>query len=219
MAVGTRLSRRPRPRWPLTILGALLIPAACTAWIFVSHDPARHLAVLDELELPHELEVVRTDGDWVTLFGPRAVRYYLVDADPVDVAPMIKAALLASGFEIYYSPVPGGGCATDPEDSAHPICGNVVSKDCLSNGPTGPVNCYIEGYRAIDSDPQHLEDVFVSVSPRGSTVDLGSGASPRYLARPDLATVVITASLSDLRHFWSAPTPTAAASGALGSPG
>lgn len=207
MALATRPSRRPRPRWPIAILVVLLIPVACTAWVFVSRDPARHVAVLDELRLPQDWEVVRTDADRKLLFGPRAVRYYMVDADPVDVAPLIKEAFLASGFEIYYQPVPGGGCATDPEDSAHPTCGNVVTKDCQSNGPTGPISCYIEGYRPVDSDPEHLEDLFVGVSPRGSTVDLGPGASPRFVAKPDRATVVITASLTDPRHFWSAPTP------------
>jgi hypothetical protein len=207
MALATRPRRRPRLRWPIAILGVLLIPVACAAWVFVSRDPARYVAVLDELHLPQEWEVVRTDAERMLLFGPRAVRYYMVDADPVDVAPVIKEALLASGFEIYYSPVPGGGCATDPQDSAHPTCGNVVTKDCRSNGPTGPISCYIEGYRSIDSNHEHFEDLFVSGSPRGSTVDLRPGASPRYVAKPDRAIVVITASLTNPRHFWSGPTP------------
>jgi hypothetical protein len=208
MALETRPSRRPRLRWPIAILGLLLVPVACTAWVFVSRDPARYVAMLDALQLPQEWEVVRTDADRLPLFGPRAVRYYLADADPVDLAPVIKQALLASGFDIYYSPVPGGGCAMDPQDSVHPVCGNAVTKDCSSNGPKGPISCYIEGYRPFDSDPAHLEDLFVSVSSQGSTVDLGPGASPRYVAVPDRALVVITASRTDLRHFWSGPTPT-----------
>jgi hypothetical protein len=208
MAWDATPGRRRQPLWPIAVVGVLLLPIACTAWLFVSRDPARYVAMLDELQLPQDWEVVRTDADRMPLFGPRAVRYYLVDADPVDVAPVIKQALLASGLEIYYSPVPGGGCATDPKDSAHPTCGNVVTRDCRSNGPTGPISCYIEGYRPFDSDAGHLEDLFVGVSPRGSTVDLGPGASPRYVAVANRALVIITASRTDPRHFWSAPTPT-----------
>jgi hypothetical protein len=207
MAVAAAPSHERRPRWPLALLGALLLPVACTAWAFVSRDPARYLAMLDELRLPQGWEVVRTDADRMPLFGPRAVRYYLVDADPVDAAPVLKQALSDAGFEIYYSPVPGGGCAMDPQDSSHPTCGNAVTKDCSSNGPSGPISCSIEGYRPTDSDREHLEDLFVSVSPRGSTVDLGPGASPRYVRDPDRALIVITASRTDPRHFWSGPTP------------
>ena len=208
MPWGATPGRRRRPLWPIAVLGVLLVPIACTAWLYVSRDPARYVAILDELQLPQDWEVVRTDADRMLLSGPRAVRYYLVDADPVDVAPVIKQALVASRFEIHYSPVPGGGCATDPQDSSHPVCGNVVTRDCRSNGPTGPISCYLEGYRPFDSDAGHLEDLFISVSPRGSTVDLGPGASPRYVAVANRALVIITASPTDPRHFWSAPTPT-----------
>jgi hypothetical protein len=207
MAGATTARRRRRPLWPVAILGVLLLPVACTAWWFVSHDPAPHVAVLDELHLPAGWEVARTDAQRGPLFGPRAMRYYLVDAEPVDAATALRQALTAAGFAIYYRPVPRGGCALDPQDSGHPTCGNVVTKDCQTNGPGGPISCYIEGYRPIDGDPGHLEDIFASVSPRGSSFDHGPGASPRYTVDPTRALVVITASLSDPRHFWSGPTP------------
>jgi len=175
--------------------------------VFVSRDPAAHVAALDELALPAGWDVLRTDVQRGPLFGPRAIRYYLVDAEPVDAADVLKEALLAAGFELYYAPVPGGGCALDPHDSGHPTCGNVVTRDCQTNGPGGPVSCYIEAYRRIDADPDRLEDILASVSPRGSTMDYGPAASPRYVRDPSRALIVITASLTDRRHFWSTPTP------------
>jgi hypothetical protein len=65
----------------------------------------------------------------------------------------------------------------------------------------------VQAFRRIENDPEHLERLFASLSPRGSTLDYGPGASPRYVSDPKLALVVITADLSYPRYFWSSPTP------------
>jgi hypothetical protein len=205
MASAATHRRRRRPIWPVVVLGVLLLPVACTAWVLGSRDPSRYVATLDELQVPSGWEVVRTDAQQFLVV--RALRSYLVDAEPVDAVSVLKSALLAAGFQIYYPPVPRGGCAMDPQDSDHPTCGNAVTRDCESNGPGGPISCYVEAYRRIDADPEHLEDVLASVAPPGSTVDYGPHTSPRFVKDPNRALVTVTASLTRPRHFWSGPTP------------
>jgi hypothetical protein len=192
----------------LAILAVLLLPVACTAWIYAARDPAPHAAALDAVPLPPTWEVIRSD-DTRRFIGPvRADRYYLVDADPVDAVLVLKEALRAAGYNIYYPYGAPRGCDPDAAALGQIRCGsNSITEDCLSNGPGGPITCVVEGYRRVDADPQHLEWLFASLAPRGSIVDHGPEASPRYVSDPNRALVTISASLTDPRQFWSSPTP------------
>jgi hypothetical protein len=142
-------------------------------------------------------------------FGTRATRYYLVGADPEDAVTALKDAMKAAGFEIYIRTASSDWCDPHPLDSIVVACPTRVIDDCRANGPGGPISCFVEAFRRVDGDPDHLEDLFAGLSPRGSVLDHGPDASPRYLSDPNRALVVITASLSYPRHFWSAPTPPA----------
>jgi len=72
-------------------------------------DPARYVAILDELAVPGTWELVRTEvvtpeteNGCSTLMGscPRVARYYLVDADASDAYAEAKQAVTAAGLEI-----------------------------------------------------------------------------------------------------------------------
>jgi hypothetical protein len=200
---------KSRIRWLVAIIGAcLLLPAGCTAWLFLSlGDPAPFVATLDALPVPQTWEVVRTYTQRDFIMGTRADRYYFVDGDPQDAVPTLKNAMKAAGFEIYISVAASDWCDPHPLDSIVVPCATKVIEDCRENGLGGPISCRVEAFRRIAADPQHLEDLYASLSPRGTTVDYGPGASPRYLSDPNRAVVVISASLSYPRHFWSSPTP------------
>jgi hypothetical protein len=203
----TSVTARLRPLIAV-IAGWLVLASACSAWVFLSReDPARYVATLDALPVPSTWEVVRTDAQRDLLFPPRADRYYFVDADPEDAVTVLKDALKVAGFEIYTHAASADWCDPHPLDSIAVPCPTKVIEDCRANGPGGPISCYVEAFRRIDADPRHLEDLFASLSPRGSTIDYGPGASPRYVSDPNRAVLVVSASLSDPRHFWSSPTP------------
>ena len=96
----------PRRRWRAWLLSAialtLALPAACTGWFFLaSEDPAPYLATIDALPVPAAWEVVHTQTLRDPLFGSRADRYYLVDAEPGDIAPVVDDVLRKGGLEIY----------------------------------------------------------------------------------------------------------------------
>ena len=196
-------------RWLFAILGVLLlIPAACTAWVVLSPEvPARYVATLDALPVPPTWEVVdsRTQRDFI--MRTRADRSYLVDADPEDAVKVLKDAIRAAGFELYTSVAEADWCDPQPLDSIPVPCAAKVHEDCRANGTGGPISCFVRAFRRLATDAEHLERIYASISPRGSTVDYGPGASPRYLTDPDRALVVISADLSYPRYFWSSPTP------------
>ena len=137
----------------------------------------------------------------------RATRSYLVDADPEDAAEVLKRAMRAAGFEIYTRVASSDWCDPQPFDSTSVTCATRVIEECRDNGSGGPVSCWVEAFRRIDPDPEHLEHLYANLSPRGSTVDYGPTASPRYISDPNRAVVVITADMSYPRHFWRSPTP------------
>jgi hypothetical protein len=198
-----------RERRLIAILGPfVLISAVGLAWMFLSQrDPAPYVATLDRLPLPPTWDVVRTDARGDFLYPTRATRYYLVDADPEEAVAILKDAMRAAGFEIYTPSISLGPCDPHPFDSAVISCPTKVIDDCHANGPGGPISCVVKAFRRIPADPKHLERLYASLSPRGSTIDYGPSASPRYVNDPNRALVMIIADLSDPRSFWSSPTP------------
>ena len=191
-------------------VGALIVAASCVTLVsLLPADPAPYLATLDALPVPPSWQIVRTYAQREIFMGSRADRYYFVDADPADAVPSLKDAMRAAGFEIHVPVAPSDWCDPQPLDSIVVACAAKVIEPCSENGPGGPITCHVEGCRRIDADPQHLEDLFASLSPRGTVVDYGPGASPRYVSDPSRAVVVISASLTSPRHFWSSPTPPA----------
>ena len=199
-----------RERRLFAILGPfVLVSAVALAWMFFAQrDPAQYVATLDSLPLPPTWDVMSTKprrGD--LLFPTQAIRYYLVEADPGAAVEILKDAMKAAGFEIYTRVAPADWCDPHPLDSISVACATKVIDNCRENGPGGPISCNVQGFRRIENDPEHLERLYASLSPRGSTLDYGPGASPRYVSDPKLALVVITADLSYPRYFWSSPTP------------
>jgi hypothetical protein len=199
-----------RERRLIAILGPfVLISAVGLAWMFVSQrDPARYVATLDSLSLPPTWDVLRTNarrGD--ILYPSRATRYYVVEADPEHSVSILKDAMQAAGFEIYIQDASADWCDPHPFDSVVVSCPTKVIDNCHENGPGGPTSCIVQAFRRIPTDPKRLEHVYASLSPRGSTIDYGPGASPRYVQDQSRALVMIIADLSDPRFFWSSPTP------------
>jgi hypothetical protein len=175
-----------RERRLIAILGPfVLISAVGLAWIFLSQrDPARYVATLDSLPLPPTWEVVRTDARGDFLYPTRVTRYYLVEADPERAVGIVKEAMRVAGFEIYTRSIAVGPCDPHPLDSVVVSCPRKVIDDCHANGPGGPISCVVQAFRRIPADPERLDRLYASLSPRGSTMDYGPGASPRYFQRP-----------------------------------
>jgi hypothetical protein len=208
MAPTTAPRRVPRFRWLIALLGILLVPATCTAWVFLSpEDPARYVDTLDALPVPPSWQVMRSDTQRDPFLGTWALRSYFVESDPVDAVAGLKDALRAAGFQIHVNVAAPNWCDRGPFDSVVDGCPTKVIEECRPNGSGGPIRCTVEGYRRIDADPQRLEHLYATLSPRGTTLDYGPGASPRYVSDPSRALVTITASLTSPRHFWASPTP------------
>jgi hypothetical protein len=178
-----RFPRLRRP-WLLALALALAIPAACTALMFLApEDPAPYLATIEALPAPPAWQIVHTQA-LRDLMGSRADRYYLVDAEPDAIAPVVQDLLRSAGLEIYDRVADSDWCDSRPI-SASPaiICPRKEIATCQANGRGGPVSC--------------------------TFFDVGVYDQRHRVEASNRALVVISADRVTARTFWSSPTPLA----------
>jgi hypothetical protein len=110
--------RRLRRAWLLAAIALVLaLPVACTAWFFLApEDPAPYLATIDALPVPSAWEVVYTQT-LRSFLGSRADRYYLVDAEAEDIAPVVEDVLRSAGHEIYDRVASSDWCGRYPAEA------------------------------------------------------------------------------------------------------
>lgn len=209
----------PRRRWRAWLLSAialtLALPAGCTAWFFLaSEDPAPYLATIDALPVPSAWEVVHSQTLRDPLFGSRADRYYLVDAEPEDIAPVVEDVLRKAGLEIYDRVASSDWCDQRPIGATPAVvCPRKEVPTCRENGPGGPVSCSVQAFRWLSMESSleasMLERLSVSVSPRSDVFDVGVNDQRRRVEAANRALVRISADRATARYFWSSPTPQA----------
>lgn len=205
-----------RLRWLIAALALILaLPAACTAWFFLAaEDPAPYLATIDALPVPPAWEVVHTQTLRDPIFGSRADRYYLVDAEPEEIAPVVEDVLRSAGLEIY-DPVASSDWCDQRPIGATPavVCPRKEIPTCRENGPGGPISCTVQAFRWLSMEPSleasMLERLYISVSPRRDFFDVGVNDQRHRVNASDRALVVISADRATARSFWSSPTPRA----------
>lgn len=107
----------------LVPIAVVFIVLGCT-----SVDPARYVAILDELAVPTTWELAQTrvvtpdtDPGCSSLMGscPRAIQYFLSDVAGADAYADAMEMLSGSGFEVELEISPG--CDEDPHRT--PACG------------------------------------------------------------------------------------------------
>jgi hypothetical protein len=207
---------RLRRAWLLTAIAlTLALPAACTAWFFLaSEDPAPYLGTIDALPVPSAWEVVHTQTLRDALFGSRADRYYLVDAEPEDIAPVAEDVLRSAGLEIHDRVASSDWCDQRPIGATPAVvCPRKEIPTCNENGPGGPVSCSVQAFRWLSMESSleasMLERLYVSVSPRGDVFDVGVNDQRHQVEAANHALVRISADRATARYFWSSPTPRA----------
>lgn len=144
---------RPRRAGRLAVGLALVALAAVAVGLISalrSFDPEPHRAVLDELQLPdawklaHE-EIVRNIPPIDA--ASRVERYYLVDADPAEVVMPAEDMFEAAGFTVEVQRAPRDWCDTPPYGPTPAACPEKVIPPCSTNGPTGPMTCFLYASR------------------------------------------------------------------------
>jgi hypothetical protein len=210
---------RFRRSWLLAALVVTLaLPAACTAWLFLApEDPASYLATINTLPVPSTWEVVHTQTLRGPIFGSRADRYYLVDADPRDIAPVVEDMLRSAGLEIYDQVASSDWCDQRPIGATPPVvCPRKAIPTCHENGPGGPVSCTVQAFRWLTMESSleasMLERLYVSVSSRGDSFDVGVNNDRHSVEAANRVLVTILADRTTARYFWSSPTPPASES-------
>ena len=175
-------------KWILAVLALLIAPpAAFVAWVLFSpEDPARYVAIIDELPVPPSWEPVHTNAQRDFIIGTRADRYFLVDSDPEAVVPTLKEVVQASGFTIDTQFAPKDWCDTGPLDASPFWCPTKIIDDCRANGTGGPISCSVQAVRGKDR-------LFMAISPRGSTFDYYVGSERHYVDNPNRSLLRISA--------------------------
>jgi hypothetical protein len=208
--------RRPpqlRRKWILGLVVAVALPAACTAWVFLAQeDPAPYLATIEALPVPAAWEAVYTQTLRGPFFGSRADRYYLVDAEPEDIAPVVEDVLRSAGLEIYDWVASSDWCDQRPIGASPAIvCPRKEIPACRENGPGGPVSCFVRAFRWLSMKPtleaSMLERLTVGVSSRADFFDVGVNKDQHRVVASNRALVTISADRATARSFWSSPTP------------
>jgi hypothetical protein len=170
--------------------------------------------MIDALPVPPAWEVVHTQTLRDPIFGSRADRYYLVDAEPEDIAPVVEDVVRSAGLEIY-DPVASSDWCDQRPIGATPavVCPRKEIPTCHENGPGGPVSCTVEAFRWLSMEASleasTLEHLRVSVAPRSGVFDVGVNDQRHRVDASDRALVVISADRATARYFWSSPTPRA----------
>jgi hypothetical protein len=204
-----------RRRWFVVAFAVMLaLPASCVAWfVLAPEDPAPYLATIESLPVPQTWEVVHTQA-LRSFLGSRADRYYLVDAEPEDIAPVVEDVLRSAGLEIHDRVASSDWCDQRPIGATPAItCPRKEIPTCRENGEGGPVSCTVRAFRWLSMgsslETSMLERLSISVSPRGEVFDVGVNDQRHRVDASNRALVVISADRTTARYFWSSPTPRA----------
>ena len=203
-------SRRFFAAWLLAaVVVTVGVPAAIVWWLlFGGDDPAAYLPTIDSLPAPSAWEVQHTQAVRSLDGGPRAYRWYLVDAEPQDIAPSIKEVLQSAGLELYTPIADSDWCDSRPIGATPAItCPRKEIPTCRENGRGGPVSCSIVAFRWLSEDASLVERVSVSVSPRNDTADVGVGDEHQLQQASNRALVVVAVDHVQARTLWASPTP------------
>jgi hypothetical protein len=214
-------SRRPGPlgrAWlPAGLAVTLALPVACAVWLYVLPvDPAPYLATIEGLSVPSSWEVIHTQILRDPMMGPRVDRYYLVDAEPPAIAPVVQDVLRSAGLEIYDQVADSDWCDSRPIGATPAIsCPRKEIPTCSENGPGGPISCRVQAFHwlsmASSLETSMIERLYVSVSARRDVFEVGVNDQRHLVEASNRALVVISADKTTARSFWSSPTPLASA--------
>lgn len=118
-----------RRGWRAIAISAVILVgvsvAAVVGLYVVKTDPSRVNALLDELAIPSSWTSAHTAASPSVLFQSWIARYYLVDAPPDALIEGARGFLKAAGWPVQSGDYP----------------------DCRSNGPSGPVTCFLRADR------------------------------------------------------------------------
>jgi len=122
---GRRVSRGWRGIAIATVILVGVSVATVVGLVAAKTDPARANALLDELAIPPSWAAAHEAASPSLLFQSRIARYYLVDAPPDALVEEARTFLTAAGWPVQSGDWP----------------------DCRSNGPSGPVSCFLRADR------------------------------------------------------------------------
>jgi hypothetical protein len=184
------------------------IPGAFIARFLIEvDDPAGYLPTLDALPVPAPWELEHTQAVRSFDAPPYAARWYLVDADATDVAPVAEDMLRSAGFELYTRVASSDWCDTRPIGATPAVtCPRKEIATCSENGRGGPVSCSVIGFRWLSNDPPLLERVSVGVEARNERADIGVGDEHTLTPTANRALVVVSVDHVSPRAFWASPT-------------
>lgn len=174
------------PKWKrglrtLTLLIAL--PAMMFACAYVRNDTTHYVAVADELRAPQAWQFDHTDAIGNPILGSRVDRYFLVDADPDQLVAPTTEMLQAAGFTLEVDQAPSDWCDTRPLGATPTlVCPTKIYPPCSTNGPGGPMTCYLTATRGGD-------EIYVVIFDRGERVSYSASYS---VGSPNLSVVRIT---------------------------
>jgi hypothetical protein len=156
--------------------------------------------------VPPAWEVVHTQA-LRSFLGSRADRYYLVDAESEDIAPVVEDVLHSAGLEIHDRVASRDWCDTRPIGASPAItCPRKEIATCRENGSGGPVSCTVIAFRWLSLDPPLLERLYVSVTERRDFFDVGVNDDRHRVQASDRALITISVARATARYFWSSPT-------------
>jgi hypothetical protein len=197
---------RPK-RLPIAAMVALLLylSIAGAAWLLWPRDAGRLARTADSLAIPATWELVHQRNDFDDLIvRAKAVRFYLVDAEPTDTLDVVKQLARAGGFTVYRRQVSSDWCDPHPMDSVVVPCATRYREDCAaSSGGT----CFVEAYRELDPDAEQLEHLWVSMTARGAILTVTVDGKPVRIEDPRRSLVTITVDEVSRSALWSSPTP------------
>jgi hypothetical protein len=142
----------------LTLLGGMFVlVGSCVAFANVKTNPTRAFSLLDGLAIPPSWQLAHTATSPSLIFYSWAARYYLVDAEPEQATEAARVLLTTAGW-----PVETGAW-----------------KDCTTNGPTGPMSCWLRADLG-----RNILMVSVWDRDRGLESDYGAGDNDFRVANP-----------------------------------
>jgi hypothetical protein len=188
-----------------TVAAVLYLSIAGAAWLVWPRDSGRLARTADSLAVPATWELVHQRNDFEGLIlRAKAVRIYLVDAEPMDTVDVAQQFARAVGFTVHRRQVSSDWCDPHPMDSIVVPCAPRYREDCPASSDG---TCFVEAYRELDPDAEQLEHLWVSITPRGAILTVTEDGKRVRIEDPRRSLVTITVDEATRSAFWSSPTP------------
>ncbi len=156
------------------------------ACAYLRNDTSHFVAVLDELRAPQAWQLDHTDAIGNPILGSRADRYFLVDANPDQLVLPASEMLAAAGFTVEVREAPLDWCDTRPLGATpRLVCPTKVIPPCSTNGPGGPMTCYLGAARGGD-------EIWLVIFDRGERVAYTLGSAGYTVGSPNLSVLRIS---------------------------